>query len=229
MVHLPKSERLSCYNQSAPAGAGNTARGLTHSLDRSKEGLMPNYTHTCSVDGCQNKVGRKGARGWCSKHYQRWMSTGSPTGSKKRSTTRLRRYQPAEQRFWAYVEKTDGCWQWKASFDSSGYGLLSVSGKSAKAHRFAYELLVGPIPHGLVIDHLCRNRACVNPAHMEPVTNYENLRRGAGHDVSQGRRNQCINGHDFTEENTYINPKGAKVCRACSDRSRKKYQERKAA
>lgn len=185
---------------------------------------MPNYTHTCSVGGCENKVGLKGARGWCPKHYQRWLNTGSPTGSTKKPPT------PAAQRFWEKVDAAGPCWIWKAAKDGNGYGLFRVDkGHIHRAHRFAYEFLVGPIPDGLVLDHLCRNQACVNPDHLEPVTNDENCRRGIGRDVSQGRRNHCINGHDFTEENTYINPKGAKVCRTCSDRSRLKYQERKAA
>src|SRR5450755_3951408 len=76
----------------------------------------------------------------------------------------------AEERFWARVDKqTDGCWVWTGAL-RTGYGTLSVSGKNVPAHRFSYELLVGIIPDGLQIDHLCRNRACVNPEHLEPVT-----------------------------------------------------------
>lgn len=220
-VCFTKSECVSRYNRSGPRGAGNTGPGLTHSLDYGKERLMPNYTHFCSVDGCQNKVGLKGARGWCTKHYQRWLYTGSPTGSKKRPS--------AEQRFWAYTDKSDGCWHWRSAMDTNGYGLLSVGGKTTKAHRFAYELLVGHIPDGLVIDHLCRNRSCVNPDHMEPVTNDENLRRGNGRDVSQGRRGICHAGHPYSIENTYTNPLGRKVCRTCMAAARARYENRKAA
>ena len=219
-VCFTKSECVSRYNRSGPRGAGNTGPGLTHSLDYSKEGLMPNYTQPCTVNGCESLIGRKGARGLCTRHYQRYLSTGSPTGT----------LRPApEDRFWRKVDKSSprGCWEWLGSQDGQGYGLFSLHGVTKRAHRFAYLSLVGPIPAGLVIDHLCRNRLCVNPEHMEPVTNQENLRRGQGHDVSQGRRNTCPAGHTYSPENTYINPRGAKCCRTCSAAARKRYEDRK--
>lgn len=80
-----------------------------------------------------------------------------------------------EARFWSRVERRlDGCWQWTGPQDHGGYGRIS----SIRVHRYAYELLVAPIPEGLTIDHLCQNRLCVNPAHLEPVTMIENIRRG---------------------------------------------------
>jgi hypothetical protein len=81
-------------------------------------------------------------------------------------------------RFWAKVEKTDGCWFWRARIIATGYGSFSLDGRKVMAHRFAYELLVGPIPEDLELDHLCRVRHCVNPAHLEPVTHRENILRG---------------------------------------------------
>lgn len=82
------------------------------------------------------------------------------------------------ERFWRRVQEQEGgCWLWVGTVDR-GYGLLSVDGKTVRAHRYSYETLVGPIPDGLQIDHLCRNRGCVNPAHLEPVTQVENIRRG---------------------------------------------------
>lgn len=80
--------------------------------------------------------------------------------------------------FWSRVDKTDGCWLWTAAKNSDGYGYFSIKGYSVRAHRWAYELNVGPIPKNRVIDHLCRNRSCVRPDHLELVTNQENVIRG---------------------------------------------------
>lgn len=93
------------------------------------------------------------------------------------------RWRPAAERFWAKVEKTPGCWLWRGSHNMRGYSTFHVEAgrsepKKVLAHRYAYELLVGPIPDGLQIDHVCRNKGCVNPEHLEPVTPSENMRRG---------------------------------------------------
>jgi hypothetical protein len=86
---------------------------------------------------------------------------------------------PVEQRFWGHVHKTDLCWIWTAHRNPLGYGQFRPKGKqTVRAHRFAYELLLGPIPEGMTLDHLCRNTRCVNPDHLEPVTAIENYRRG---------------------------------------------------
>lgn len=97
-----------------------------------------------------------------------------------------------------------------------GYGALSIFGQRVYAHRFSYELHVGPIPEGLVIDHLCRNRLCVNPDHLEPVTSQENVRRG--HEALGVRQyaTHCKNGHEYTPENTLITVEGWRSCRTCS-------------
>jgi ribosome-binding protein aMBF1 (putative translation factor) len=81
------------------------------------------------------------------------------------------------QRFEAKVKATDGCWEWQGSKGPGGYGVITADGKQLQTHRVAYELHVGPIPEGLVIDHLCSNRVCVRPDHLEPVTPSENARR----------------------------------------------------
>ena len=123
------------------------------------------------------------------------------------------------RRFYSKVKLGSGaeCWPWTAGKISSGYGAFHPGhGKTVLAHRFSYELTVGPIPDGLVIDHTCRNRDCVNPSHLEPVTNEENLRRGAGYALRNGMRSSCKNGHQYTQENTYTDPRGGIRCRECA-------------
>lgn len=117
------------------------------------------------------------------------------------------------ERFWSKVDTGGRCWIWLASVSPSGYGKFRLSDprRLVAAHRFAYELEVGPIPEGLDLDHLCRNRGCVNPAHLEPVTRSENVRRG-----TKGRLvTHCPQGHEYDEANTYVSPQGLRHCRRC--------------
>jgi hypothetical protein len=147
----------------------------------------------------------------------------------------MSRQAPAD-RFWAKVEKHDddceccgGCWHWQGALER-GYGSLSVAGKNIRAHRFSYELHVRPIPTGLVIDHLCRVRHCVNPAHLEVVESRENILRGVGATARNHRKTHCSQGHPYDEANTRIRNGGGRDCRACH-RARifRRYWERKAA
>lgn len=133
------------------------------------------------------------------------------------------RARPPEERFWEKVAiNPRGCWEWIASVDGHYYGHFGVYKKTVKAHRFAYELMVGPIPKGLQIDHLCRNRRCVNPDHLEPVTNKENSNRGISHNTL---KTHCINGHPYSKENTYIRPNGDRDCITCKRYYRKRWYQ----
>lgn len=111
------------------------------------------------------------------------------------------------------VRRVDGCWEWVAGKTGGGYGFIHIDGRPKLAHRVMYELHVGPIPQALQIDHLCRNRACVNPDHLDPVSSAENTRRGL---AARGPITHCKRGHEFTPENTGRHSKtGARVCRKC--------------
>jgi hypothetical protein len=133
-------------------------------------------------------------------------------------------------RFWAKaVIRTDGCWAWSAAITRGGYGHFWVDGHHVSAHRFAYELLVGPIPEGLTLDHLCRVRHCVNPAHLEPVTMRENNLRGDAPPARNAAKTHCVHGHPFDEENTYQHPRRSRVCQTCQTEGRRRYRERRKA
>lgn len=134
-------------------------------------------------------------------------------------------------RFWAKVDRTGGpaaCWPWTAYRTRSGYGRFNLGGKRIDtAHRVAYVLLRGPVPEGLQLDHLCRVRHCVNPAHLEPVTQRENLLRGATVPARYATRTRCVNGHEFTPENTAPGrTPGQRRCRACDRERMRRYRSR---
>jgi hypothetical protein len=125
---------------------------------------------------------------------------------------------------WSKVKVQPGCWEWQGRRDRDGYGKKG----NDLVHRLSYEEFYGSIPEGLTIDHLCRNRACVNPAHMEPVTREENVLRGESFGAQNARKTHCVHGHPFNEENTYIRSNGQRDCRACGRDRTRRYAQRKA-
>ena len=127
---------------------------------------------------------------------------------------------PVEARFMRQFvpEPNSGCWLWTGTTSQGGYARLWISGTFfAQAHRFSYELHCGPIPPGLQLDHLCRVRCCVNPHHLEPVKQRDNILRGEGITAKEARRTHCIKGHPLFGENVYSMPSRPwwRACRIC--------------
>jgi hypothetical protein len=149
-------------------------------------------TTVCKVEGCERK---RYCQGFCTMHYRRWLHHGDPL-----FLVRPLRFESDEERvqwFWRKVNR-DGplpqerpdlgpCWLWTGATNGDGYGRTEWDEGQQPAHRVAYELIVGPIPDGLDLDHLCRVHACVRPEHLDPVTRRENLARGRGAAVTRER------------------------------------------
>ncbi|MET8985829.1 HNH endonuclease [Nonomuraea wenchangensis] len=154
----------------------------------------------CSVADCDRDA-RGG--GLCLMHYKRRRRTGDAAGL------------TLERRFFDHIDHEDerGCWVWDKPHPESGYGQF----QGGSAHRWAYVFFRVDIPPTLDIDHLCRNRACVNPWHMDPVPTKVNVLRGIGPSALNARKTHCIRGHEFTEANTYSPPGrlGRRYCRTC--------------
>jgi hypothetical protein len=119
----------------------------------------------------------------------------------------------------------NGCWEWAGSTRGSGYGRIFVDRKCERVHRTSYEVFCRPIPDGLVIDHLCRNTKCCNPAHLEPVTNRENLVRGDNPISRNVRKIACPQGHPYTGKNLLI-IRGRRVCHICRNKTNLRYRAR---
>lgn len=151
-------------------------------------------------------------------HYARWQRNGDPTKLVRRTSGGIK--GDDEARFWHYTERRgpDECWPWTGTTTEKGYGLLNSGSKKVRAHRFVYELLVGPIPDGAEVDHVwsrgCRSKGCVNPAHLEAVTKAENTRR-----ISD--KETCRNGHPWSEY-AYVRPNGrGRSCAECARQVRR--------
>lgn len=176
----------------------------------------------CSVSGCRRKPC---ALGMCWPHRKRLLDTGSVEPRPRPSW---------QSQFWDRVhpEPNTGCWLWGGTTAEArgGYGIFAVEHDGThRAHIIAYELEVGPVPTGLVLDHLCRVTCCVNPDHLEPVTHGVNVLRGMAPGAVAWRTNTCRSGeHKLTPENTYTAPSnGRRQCRACMTRARRAWTERK--
>jgi hypothetical protein len=129
--------------------------------------------------------------------------------------------QPFEERFWAKVcpEPNSGCWIWMGGLGGGDYGAFYLDGRNVTAHRLSYEMHKGKIADGLVLDHLCRIRCCVNPDHLEAVTQKDNVGRGILAETQRATRNSlthCKHGHFFSEENSLFDSRGRRRCRVCS-------------
>lgn len=141
---------------------------------------------------------------------------------------------PALERYWGYVVKTDSCWNWTGDITDSGYGRIHISNGQYYAHRIAYVISTGQTPtKGMVTDHLCRNRRCVNPEHLELVSITENVMRGQALSALNAKKTHCMRGHPLSGDNLYIAPKGYRSCKLCrhnakveSDRRLKRYGDK---
>ena len=134
------------------------------------------------------------------------------------------RYRLSEVNFYGGTP----CWEWQLALDKDGYGRFKIHKKGHRAHRVAYEIYVGPIPETMVIDHLCRNKKCCNPLHLETVTTQENIQRGEL-TIREKSKTHCPQGHPYDEENTHfhLSKKGTiwRTCRACWKIQREKKKQ----
>lgn len=133
-----------------------------------------------------------------------------------------------EERFWAKVDVSGDCLVWAGAKSAQGYGTFNYMGENTPVQRAAYRLTYGEIPRGLQVDHLCRNRLCANPQHLEAVTQKENLLRGETISAMNLAKIECVNGHLLSDDNVYYRRRGKSICRTCiacaTRRAREQYE-----
>lgn len=195
----PVAPLVRCPTMKSPPHRVN-GRGRAHHLTRGDEVTQ----RTCSIERCERP---HAARGWCILHYSRWKRCGSL------GEAVFQRLTPVE-RFFSFVALHGSCWIWTGHCTSNGYGTF-FDRRTIKAHRWAYEHWVGPIPDGLVLDHFaCDTPPCVNPMHVRPVTRRENTLRGDGPAAQNLAKTHCKRGHPFDEANT-LHRQDGRQCRVC--------------
>lgn len=173
---------------------------------------------TCILPDC-NRLRVKNAWNYCHTHATRMRRFGDIHAHPRASTV---------ERFWRSFDRdaTSGCWVLKKP-NPKGYGVVrTTSGRSMSAHRYAYSMLVEPVPDELQVDHLCRNRSCVNPSHLEPVTARENALRGESPFIKLHLAGTCVRNHPAHE---FVYRQGRRACRACEREKAARYRAAKKA
>lgn len=158
-------------------------------------------TTICKIEKCSKP---HDARGYCNTHYAYMLRN-----------NKLPPKISLEEKFWERVVKTNTCWNWIGYITSTGYGLIKYEKNTIHAHRLSLSIHNIELKKDLVIDHLCRNRKCVNPNHLEQVSLRENTLRGYGAPAVNKRKKECLNGHSFDEKNTFHTKIGTRQCRTC--------------
>lgn len=190
---IPKST-LTLGNQQ---GRAHTKRRTGRAWTAADDALLETEIPAKSVEELADRLGR------------------TPKAIYHRAYRLGKRWLKHPDRFWAMVTKTDTCWLWEGVEQRAGHGYYDLDGRRHQAHRMAYEMAHGPIPADHHLHHLCHTPACVNPAHLQPVHKTEHVMLHDTFGARKAAQTVCKHGHEFTPENTYICPRGYRVCRTC--------------